>query len=205
MKRRRLLHGAGLLVTGTLGGCADSEPPASTSSSTATEESSRLSTATGTETPRPTATERPTATSTDTRTTNTTAENSIYISEILANPEGPDVDAVSDESVLVEVNADTGQDLSGYTLAYGTRHEYVFPDRVSVVEPGASIELISGRGTDEVSHSARPTYTLFVGSDTPLLANDGMRLTLHDRAGTTVDSVTYGSMGEGVLYVRPET
>ena len=189
VKRRHLLHGMSLLVAGTLGGCSRSEPQV------------RTSTPTGSDRPASTST----ATDTETRTTSPTADVPIYVSEVFANPEGPDANAVSDEYVLVEVNADTEQDLSGYTLAYGTQHEYVFPDPVSAVEPGANVDVSSGHGSDEVSGAERPTYTLFVGSDTPLLANGGMRLTLRDPAGETVDSVTYGAMAEGTLYARPET
>jgi hypothetical protein len=145
-----------LLAAGTLGGCSRSEPQV------------RTSTPTGSD--RPASTSTPT--DTETRTTSPTADAPISVSDVFANPEGPDADTVSDEYVLVEVNADTEQDLSGYTLAYGTQHEYVFPDLVSAVEPGA---------------------------------NGGMRLTLRDPAGETVDSVTYGAMGEGTLYARPET
>jgi hypothetical protein len=133
------------------------------------------------------------------------SDRSVYVSEVLPNPEGPDAEALGAEYVLVETAGDTTLDLSGYALSYGGRHEYVFPDVVSTVDAGANLEIHTGHGSDSVSTATPPTYSLFVGSDAPLLANDGMRLTLRNRADTTVDSVEYWSMAEGTRYVRPET
>ena len=77
MKRRHLLHGMSLLAAGTLGGCSRSEPQV------------RTSTPTGSD--RPASTSTPT--DTETRTTSPTADAPISVSDVFANPEGPDADA----------------------------------------------------------------------------------------------------------------
>jgi hypothetical protein len=197
MKRRRLLHGSGLLVAGALGGCSS---PAS-SGGTETDSRSRTDTNTDAES----AANPSTPVGTVQRTTAPAVGRSVYVSTVLPNPEGPDVDALDEEYVLVETAGDATLDLSGYTLTYGRRDEYVFPDLVSDVEPGGSVDVHTGDGSGGVDASTPPRYSLYVGSDAPLLANDGMRLTIRDRDGTRVDSVEYWAMDEGVRYVRPET
>jgi competence protein ComEC len=197
MKRRRLPHGSGLILAGALGSCA--------SAGSRRETQSRTENPSGTET----GTESPTGTSAPTgegqKTTRAAVDQSIYISEVRPNPTGPDAEALNREYVLVETTGNAAADLSGYTLAYGERDEYVFPETVSAMTGGANLEIHTGHGTDSVDTASPPTYSLFVGSDAPLLANDGMRLAVRDRAGATVDHVEYWSMEEGSLYVRPET
>lgn len=151
------------------------------------------------------ATGTPTGTGTERATARAAVDRHVYVSEVLPNPEGPDAEALGEEYVLVETAGETTLDLSGYSLSYGRRHEYVFPDVVSAVDAGANLEIHTGHGSDSVGTATPPTYSLFVGSDTPLLTNDGMRLAVRDRTGTTVDHVEYRSTGEGGLYVRPET
>ena len=193
MKRRRLLHGSGLVLAGTLGGCATA----------GSRRQNRSRTETGTETHSPTGTSAPT--DGERGTTRAATDRAIYISEALPNPAGPDAEALDEEYVLVETTGNATLDLSGYTLAYGQRAEYVFPETVSAVDAGANLEIHTGHGSDGIDTASPPTHSLYVGSDAPLLANDGMRLTIRDRGGTRVDSIEYWSMDEGVRYVRPET
>lgn len=128
----------------------------------------------------------------------------VYFSEVYANPEGSDEENLNKEYVLIELNTDTQRDLSDFVLEYGDRERFQFPDLVGEVASGASITIRSGEGEDQVKDSNYPEYTLFVGSDTPLLNNDGMELVLLDGSSVTADSVSYSSMDEGGIWARPE-
>lgn len=128
---------------------------------------------------------------------------SVYFSEIRPNPTGDDGENPNDEYVLLEVNTGEQRDLSDYSLAYGDAHQYAFPDVVSAVGAGASIVVRSGRGENRVEGTEYPTYSLFVGSATPLLDDGGMRLTLRDGVGEPVDRVTYPALDRGAIWVRP--
>lgn len=126
---------------------------------------------------------------------------SIYVSEILPNPDGDDTAALNEEYVLIEMNADGQRDLSAFTLTYGGQRRYSFPDLVGTVASGSNLLIRSGNGQNRKAESE---YRLFVGSDTPLLDNDGMQLTVRDGSGEVVDSVAYGALADGALWVRLE-
>lgn len=104
----------------------------------------------------------------------------------------------------MKVNTGEQRDLSDFSLEYGDAHQYAFPDVVSEVGAGASIVVRSGRGENRVEGTEYPTYSLFVGSATPLLDDSGMRLTLRDGRGAPADSVTYPALEQGAIRVRPE-
>lgn len=129
---------------------------------------------------------------------------SVYISAIVPNPEGSDRAALNDETVVLELARDGPTDLAGYTLVYCQRHAYEFPDTMSDIESGATIEIHTGDGESGVDASAPPEYNLFVGQTEPLLSNDGMQLTITSSAGDVLDSIRYPSLGPGERYVRPE-
>lgn len=128
----------------------------------------------------------------------------IYFSEIRGNPEGDDEENLNEEYILIEMNADTQRDLSGFTLDYGEKHQYEFPEMVTEVESRSVLTIRSGSGENRVNRSNYPDYQLFVGSDVPLLNNDGMQLLLYDDQGELVDSVSYSSMVEGQIWIRNE-
>lgn len=129
---------------------------------------------------------------------------SVYISEVSPNPEGSGGSALNDETVVVELTSDGPTDLSGYKLVYCQRHSYEFPDTVSDIEPGATVEIHTGDGEFGVDASSPPEYSLFVGRTEPLLSNDGMQLTIQSPTGDVLDSVRYPSLAPGERYVRPE-
>ncbi len=131
----------------------------------------------------------------------------VYISEVWPNPEGEDGTALNDEVVLLEMNAETTMDLSGFMLVYGQRKKFTFRNAVSSVRSGESVEIHSGSGSDHkdtTSHPEDPDYILYVGSDKPLLDNDGMRLTLKNSEGNVIDTVRYPKLGPGAVWARPE-
>jgi hypothetical protein len=128
----------------------------------------------------------------------------LYFSEILSNPEGEDSKKLNEEYVLIEMHAEGQLDVSNYTLEYGGRHHYSLPNLISEIETGASLVIRSGSGENRVEGSEHPDYLLFVGSEEPLLDNYGMQLKLRDNREEVVDSVTFGKMEEGTLWVRPE-
>jgi len=104
------------------------------------------------------------------------------------------------------MNADTVRDLSEYILVYCRRHVYRFPSLVSEVAPGEAIVIHTGAGENAVTaeNTTAGEYQLYVGSETPLLANEGMQLVLKRSSGTLIDSITYPEMDPGGVYGRLE-
>jgi hypothetical protein len=136
--------------------------------------------------------------------TDKSKEVEIYISEIVANPTGDDQENLNQETVLIEMNANSNRDLSGFTLSYSSAQTFDFPDLVSDVPPKATLRVHSGKGDSRVREESNPDFTLFVGSTTPLLANEGMELTLRDSGGNTIDRLSYPELESGEVYARPE-
>jgi len=128
----------------------------------------------------------------------------IYISEVIANPLGNDDENLNQETVLIEINADTDRDLSGFTLLYSNAQTYNFPDLVSSVPPQSTLQIHSGKEKSSSEEDSKTRFNLFVGSTTSLLANDGMELTLQDSAGNVVDQISYPGLEPGEVYARPE-
>jgi len=128
----------------------------------------------------------------------------IYISEIMANPPGKDDENLNRETVLIEMNADSDRDLSGFTLSYSDVQSYDFPDLVSNISSQSTLKIHSGKGKNSGEGGSKKGVTLFVDSTTPLLANDGMELTLGDSTGNVVDQVSYPELEPGEVYAKPE-
>lgn len=180
--RRRVLQASAGIIIGSIAGCTSLGSPS--------EDSDQTPTATPTPSNTPPSNDPPSA--------------SIYISEVRPNPEGSDDSNLNGETVLVEMKDDRPTDISGYSLVYSQRHTYEFPDNVSDVESGSTIEIHSGDGEFGVDASAPPEYNLFVGRTNPLLSNEGMELELQNSDGEVIDSMEYPSLGPGERYVRPE-
>lgn len=193
--RRSVLGTCGLGVA-LLAGCSDPrEAPTATRV---------LNTATSGESPESPTGTTGTAEASPPASTGMRTAPSVYLSEIRPNPEGDDAENPNDEYVLIEMNAEERRDLSDFSLNYGSAYRYGFPDAVSGVESGANLVVRSGRGETHVEGTEYPTYSLFAGSDAPLLDDDGMRLTLWDGRGEPVDSVAYPALDPGAIWARPE-
>lgn len=202
MHRRVLLIAAGAVCTGCLG------TPTEDSRSSATQTTS-LSSATTSGTHSATTTS--TAESHDKVTlkrpdssTNNRPSSVLYFSEVLPNPQGPDIESLNHETVLIQTTTDSPTDLSGYTVTYGNDREYSFPRSLSDITPGTNITIHSGKGNNSMSSSDPLDYDLFVGSDRPLLRNNGMQLTLKSPNGDAIDSIQYPELGPDEGYYRPE-
>lgn len=128
----------------------------------------------------------------------------VYIAAVFATPDETDDSTPAQETILVETTQQAPADLSGYTLVYCGEQVYEFPELVSNVQPGADIQIYSGPGEDGVDASSPPEYTLHVGSETELLANDGMRLAIRTPEDGVVDAVAYPTLAPGEPYDRPQ-
>lgn len=128
----------------------------------------------------------------------------VYISAVVAAQTESDDVSLNQETVLIETTDAAPTDLSGYALVYCGRAVYEFPDLVSDVQPGADLQIHSGSGENGVDTSAPPEYSLFVDSETELLANDGMALAIRAANNEVIDSIAYPSLAPGQRWVRPE-
>lgn len=138
----------------------------------------------------------PTCTTTPTERPDESAR--LYISEVLAVPDE------TREHLVIETSGDTAMDVSGYSLVYCGQRVYTLPDLVSDIPPRSTIHVFSGEGEMNVGQSSPPQYNVFVGSETSLLADEGMQLTIRDPAGEAVDSVAFPALDPGETFARPE-
>jgi hypothetical protein len=127
----------------------------------------------------------------------------IYISEVHPNPEGEDINNLNEETVIIEMHKPSTQDLSGYQLEYGERYVYTFSDNVSDVNQREMLVIHAGKGNYEFIENSKK-YHIYVGSESPLLSNNGMQLNIRDPDGFAIDSITYSSFEDGRGYYRPE-
>jgi hypothetical protein len=84
--------------------------------------------------------------------------------------------AVPDETrehLSIQTVADTAVDGSGYALVYCGPRVVTFPDLAGDIPPQSTIHVVSGEGETNVGTRSPPRYNLFVGSETPLLAEEG--------------------------------
>jgi len=90
---------------------------------------------------------------------------------------------LNDEYVVFENTGSSSVDLSGWELADAADHTYTFPEG-TVLEPGESITVHTGTGTDTETD-------LYWGQSSAVWNNDGDTVTLRDEAGDIVIEETY--------------
>ena len=159
-----------------------------------------LSTRTGVVTAYPvmTDTEPPAVVETEDTGTDTTGEEAVantgllapQITELLPNPAGTGTDATDEYIELYNPNVDAF-DLSGYTLRVGltTTHSYVFPAGSVMAGQGFTAYYATDTGLT-MSNS---------GGQAMLIAPDGTELTATDPYGTASDGKAW-AIAEGVWY-----
>lgn len=103
---------------------------------------------------------------------------------------------ISYEYITVENAAETPQNVSGYTVQYGSSETYQITDLT--LEPGARLTIRSRSGDDTVLQSYPPVYIRHAGFgegiNTSVLAENGT-VSLRDPAGTTVAQYNYENYG----------
>ena len=142
-----------------------------------------------TQTPAPTAT--PTATETETTPTSTPsptptetpAAASLTVTEIHADAAGDEYDNLNDEYIVFENTGSSDLDLSGWTVADETNHEYTVPSGV-VLGAGETITLHTGEGTDTDAD-------LYWGSGSPIWNNGGDTIIVTNDEGERVIEEAY--------------
>lgn len=199
---------SGTLLVGTfLAGCTGtgSSGDETTPTGTATEEPPQTTIKTNTETK--TARDQAVTTSNEPTEVGTSTlrelNDSLKIWEVAANPEGQDSEYLNEEVITLGAQGTDPINVVGYTLEYETGQRYSFSETMSDLPEGTTIRIHSGTGENSIGASAPPQYDLFVGSETPLLKNDGGTLVLKDSCGTVVQKVTYPALAEGVPYGVP--
>ena len=206
--RRSLLRMSGSLLVGTfLAGCGGAGSSGDEAIPTEIATNEPPQTTTGMSTEAKTTSDRAATTSNEPTKVGTSTlrepKDSLKIWEVAANPEGQDSEHLNDETITLEAQGTDPINVAGYTIEYGTAQRYTFPKATSDLPEGTTISVHSGTGKNSVRASAPPHYDLFVGSETPLLKNDGGTLVLKDSSGTVVQKVTYPALNEGVPYGVP--
>ncbi|PSQ60402.1 hypothetical protein BRD18_01080 [Halobacteriales archaeon SW_7_71_33] len=130
----------------------------------------------------------------------------LTFASVVANPAGSDADDLDGEVVRLEFNVDVESfSLSGSTLLYPGGERYEFSKLVAgSVRRGATVEVHSGPGSPGTDGSAPPEYSVFAGSDAPLLPDGGGTIALENPSGATLSEVTYPALDAGEAYTVPE-
>ncbi len=102
-----------------------------------------------------------------------TPRPAIRLVELIANPPGPDEDALETETVTVDNSGDVVVSLAGWVLRdESSANRFVFPRDVSLT-PGGSVVVSSGCGRDpDVLYWCSPGPVWNNGGDTALLLDD---------------------------------
>ena len=113
----------------------------------------------------------------------TPTDRSLVVSEIAADPDGPDRENLDDEYVVFENAGDEPLNLSGWTVEDEAGRTYTFPDGY-VLDAGATVTLRTGTGTDTDAD-------LYWGSGSAIWNNDGDTVLVHNSDGDPVLRETY--------------
>ena len=103
---------------------------------------------------------------------------------------------ISYEYLSIENTSDKSQDVSGYTVEYGSHHTYAIEDLT--LEPGAVLSVLSRSGNDMVLQSSPPVYLRCAGfgegKNTSVLGENGT-VTLKDSEGAIAAQDDYANCG----------
>ena len=106
----------------------------------------------------------------------------LSVAEIHADASGDESQNLNDEYITFENRGDTALDLGGWTVTDAADHTYTFPDGF-VLDPGATVTLHSGSGTDTDSdlYWDAGSAVWNNGGDTIIVRNDqGNRILTED-------------------------
>jgi competence protein ComEC len=111
------------------------------------------------------------------------AEPAVEIREVHPDAAGDDRENLNDEYVVLENAGESTVDLSGWVLTDESGARYTVPDGVTL-EPGASVTVRTGSGTDTSSE-------LYWDAGRPVWNNDGDTVRLFRPDGSVVAEVRY--------------
>lgn len=110
--------------------------------------------------------------------TETSSGGQLIVADVHADAEGNDHENLNDEYIVFENTGGSVLDLSGWTVADDADHIYTFPTGFEL-EPGASVTLYSGSGSDSSS-------SVYWGSGSAIWNNGGDTIRVWDASGSLV-------------------
>ena len=110
-------------------------------------------------------------------------DSPLAVAEINYDAAGNDNENLDDEYVTLRNTGTEPLDVSGWTVADDAGHTYTFPAG-AVVDPGATVTLRTGSGTDSGT-------TYHWGRSGAVWNNDGDTVTVRNATGSTVVRVSY--------------